>query len=71
MNKPLESKVRDTVRWLRTTWRKLDRLHRFVAFSTGKDSLALSAMLYEAVGDEEPPCLYVHPLLSKLGQVCD
>jgi len=31
-----------------------------VAFSTGKDSLALAAMLYEAVGEEQPPCLYVH-----------
>lgn len=69
MNKPLESKVRQTVRWLRNTWRKLEHLHRFVAFSTGKDSLALSAMLYEAVGDEEPPCLYVHHDLEFPGNV--
>lgn len=60
MNKPLYEKVRETVRWLRASWQKLNHLHRFVAFSTGKDSLALSAMLYEAVGDERPVCLYVH-----------
>jgi 3'-phosphoadenosine 5'-phosphosulfate sulfotransferase (PAPS reductase)/FAD synthetase len=31
-----------------------------VAFSTGKDSLAMTAMLYEAVAPEKPICLYSH-----------
>ncbi len=60
MNRSLGSKVRSTVAYLAQTWRKLEGRHRFVAFSTGKDSLALAAMLYEAVGEERPPCLYSH-----------
>ena len=60
MNKALESKVKTTITRLRETWRKLEGKHRFVAFSTGKDSLAVAAMLYEAVGSERPPCLYSH-----------
>jgi 3'-phosphoadenosine 5'-phosphosulfate sulfotransferase (PAPS reductase)/FAD synthetase len=60
MNKALEGKVRETVLWLRGAWRKCSDFHRFAAFSTGKDSLALMAMLYEAVGEDCPPCLYVH-----------
>lgn len=60
MNKPLDRKVRETVSWLRKAWQRCSSIHPFVAFSTGKDSLALAAMLYEAVGEELPPCLYVH-----------
>lgn len=60
MNKALETKVKETVARLREVWRKLEGRHRFVAFSTGKDSLAVAAMLYEAVGAERPPCLYSH-----------
>ena len=60
MNKPLETKVNETVLKLREVWRKLEGRHCFVAFSTGKDSLAVAAMLYEAVGAERPACLYSH-----------
>jgi 3'-phosphoadenosine 5'-phosphosulfate sulfotransferase (PAPS reductase)/FAD synthetase len=60
VNKTLESKVRNTVSQLRETWHKLEGRHRFIAFSTGKDSLAVAAMLYEAVGSEHPLCLYSH-----------
>jgi len=60
MNRPLRTKVEKSVRWLREIWKRTEGRHRFVAFSTGKDSLALAAMLYEAVGHERPPCLYVH-----------
>jgi 3'-phosphoadenosine 5'-phosphosulfate sulfotransferase (PAPS reductase)/FAD synthetase len=60
MNKALESKVKTTIARLREIWRTLEDKHRFVAFSTGKDSLAVAAMLYEAVGSEHPPCLYSH-----------
>ncbi len=35
-----------------------------MAFSTGKDSLAMTAMLYEAVGPEKPVCLYSHHALE-------
>lgn len=60
MRKPLNDKVRDTVRSLREVWAKIGDKHAFVAFSTGKDSLALAAILYEAVEPEQPVCLYVH-----------
>jgi len=60
MQKPLVEKVRETVKRLRDLWPRLEGRHRFVAFSTGKDSLALAAMLYEAVGPDRPPCLYAH-----------
>jgi len=60
MDKPLTTKVQKTIRALRETWRKLEGKKRFVAFSTGKDSLALTAMLYEAVGEDRPACLYAH-----------
>jgi 3'-phosphoadenosine 5'-phosphosulfate sulfotransferase (PAPS reductase)/FAD synthetase len=60
MNRALESKVELAIASLREIWRKLDGKHRFVAFSTGKDSLAVAAMLYEAVAPERPPCLYSH-----------
>ena len=60
MRSTLHAKVKATVLRLRETWRRLEGKRRFVAFSTGKDSLALAAMLYEAVAPERPPCLYSH-----------
>ena len=60
MRKPLRSKVQEAIQSLRLIWPKVADRHRFVAFSTGKDSLALAAMLYEAVEPERPTCLYVH-----------
>lgn len=59
MNQPLDSKVQRTVRWLRNIWKRTEGRPRFVAFSAGKDSLVLAAMLYEAVEEESPPCLHV------------
>ena len=29
----------------------------FIAFSTGKDSLAMAAMIYEAIAPDKLPCL--------------
>lgn len=69
MNKPLERKVRDSVTRLRHIWRSLDGFHSFIAFSTGKDSLALAAILYEAMPEEPAPCLYVHHKLEFPGNV--
>ena len=60
MQKQLAAKVEDTVKYLRALWPRLESRHRFVAFSTGKDSLAMTAMLYEAVAPEKPTCLYSH-----------
>lgn len=60
MRKPLADKVNVTIQFLREIWPKLEGKLRFVGFSTGKDSLALAAMLYEAVGPERPTCLYAH-----------
>jgi len=64
VRKPLHAKVTGAVRTLRALWPKVADRHRFVAFSTGKDSLALAAMLYEAVEPERPTCLYVHHNLA-------
>ena len=49
MDQALKTKVAETVATLRSLWGTLEGKYRFVAFSTGKDSLALAAMLYEAV----------------------
>jgi len=66
---PLEAKVRETVRYLRDLWLRLENKCRFVAFSTGKDSLAMAAMLYEAVAPEKPICLYSHHELEFPGNL--
>jgi len=60
LRKPLADKVKETIQSLREIWPKLEGRHPFIGFSTGKDSLALAAMLYEAVGPERPTCLYAH-----------
>jgi 3'-phosphoadenosine 5'-phosphosulfate sulfotransferase (PAPS reductase)/FAD synthetase len=60
LRKPLADKVKETIQSLREIWPKIEGKLRFVGFSTGKDSLALAAMLYEAVGPERPACLYAH-----------
>lgn len=60
MREALTVKVRDTIKGLREAWARVEGRRRFVAFSTGKDSLALAAMLYEAVEPERPTCLYAH-----------
>jgi hypothetical protein len=69
MQKPLATKVRETVQYLRTLWPKLDDKHRFVAFSTGKDSLAMTAMLYEAVETEKPNYLLPKMKSSRLSEL--
>ena len=60
MQKPLATKVQETVQYLRKLWPRLEGKHRLIAFSTGKDSLAMTAMLYEAVESEKPICMYSH-----------
>ena len=60
MDKALRKKLVRTLAELRSLWKRLEGKQRFVAFSTGKDSLALAAMLYEAVEPEKPVCLYSH-----------
>lgn len=60
MRKTLAKKVQTAVRTMRENWPKLQGMHPFVAFSTGKDSLALAGMLYEAVDPERPACVYAH-----------
>jgi|GEM_PF-3324414 len=69
MTKPLATKVQATIRRIRDVWPKLESKHRFIAFSTGKDSLALAAMMYEALESEKPPCLYVHHELEFPGNL--
>ncbi len=60
MNTPLQNKVAETIRWLRDIWPRLEGKRPFIAFSTGKDSLALAAMVYEALEPMRPICLYAH-----------
>ena len=60
MNDALQSKVERTLGELRGIWTRFEGKQRFVGFSTGKDSLAVAAMLYEAVAPEKPACVYVH-----------
>ena len=60
MTPELDKKIDSTVERLRTLWATLKGRIPFVAFSTGKDSLAMAAMLYEAVAPEKPPCIYSH-----------
>jgi 3'-phosphoadenosine 5'-phosphosulfate sulfotransferase (PAPS reductase)/FAD synthetase len=60
VDQALKTKAAEAVTALRDLWERLQGKWRFVAFSTGKDSLALAAMLYEAVQAEEPICLYAH-----------
>lgn len=60
MEKPLAAKVEQVVRYLRGLWPRVEDKQRFVAFSTGKDSLAMAAMLYEAVAPQLPACVYAH-----------
>ncbi len=69
MKKPLTNKVAETVASLREIWSKTQDRTRFVGFSTGKDSLALAAMLYEAAEPERPACLYAHHDLEFSGNL--
>jgi 3'-phosphoadenosine 5'-phosphosulfate sulfotransferase (PAPS reductase)/FAD synthetase len=69
MNKPLNTKVRLTIRKLRDIWARMEGKYPFVGFSTGKDSLAMAALLYEAVEPEKPVCIYAHHDLEYPGNL--
>jgi len=60
VRKTLAAKVQTTITLIQRNYSKLKRGYPFIAFSTGKDSLAMAAMIYEAVEPEKLPCLYVH-----------
>jgi len=62
MNKPLRDKIRSALARMRMMRKASRSMTRFAAFSTGKDSLAMIAMLYEATEseNEKPACLYSH-----------
>jgi len=60
MNKTLTTKVKFTIKLIREIHSKLDFGYPFIAFSTGKDSLAMAALIYEALAPVKLPCLYVH-----------
>lgn len=60
MTKTLERKVKETISSIKSIYSKLKSEYVFIAFSTGKDSLAMAAMIYEAISPEKLPCLYVH-----------
>lgn len=60
MNKVLLGKVRDSIRDIKTIWPKLGHKKPFIAFSTGKDSLAMTGIIREALPSAQLPCLYSH-----------
>lgn len=60
MNKVLADKVHSTVNQIRKIWPRLEGKYPFIAFSTGKDSLAMAALIYEALEPGPPICLYSH-----------
>lgn len=60
MRKTLTTKVKNTIALIRRIYSKLEFGYPFIAFSTGKDSLAMTAMIYEAIAYEQLPCVYVH-----------
>lgn len=64
MNEALHKKIQGTIRDLRRIWKRFEGKQRFVGFSTGKDSLAVAAMLHEAITPEKPSCVYVHHALE-------
>ena len=69
MEKTLAAKVKNTIAWMRQIYSKLEHGYPFIAFSTGKDSLAMAAMIYEAIAPERLPCLYVHHNLEFPGNL--
>lgn len=60
MKKTLEAKVKRTIASIRKVYSKIEFGFPFIAFSTGKDSLAMAAMVYEAIIPDKLPCLYIH-----------
>ncbi len=60
MNKTLATKVKSTIVLIRQIYPKLEYGYPFIAFSTGKDSLAMAAIIYEAISPDKLPCLYIH-----------
>jgi len=69
MDKTLKMKVQKTIAWIQEIFPKLKQKYPFIAFSTGKDSLAMAAMIYEAIEPERPPCLYAHHNLEFPGNL--
>lgn len=60
MRKTLTTKVENAIALMQQIYPKLKDGYPFIAFSTGKDSLAMAAMIYEAIAPNKLPCLYVH-----------
>ena len=60
MSNVLKAKVEETKKQIRKIWPKLEGKYPFIAFSTGKDSLAMAAVMYEALEPDLPICLYSH-----------
>jgi len=60
MNKTLATKVKNTIALIQQIYPKLESGYPFIAFSTGKDSLAMAVMIYEAIAPDKLPCLYIH-----------
>jgi len=58
------TKVKSAIALIRQIYPSLESAYPFIAFSTGKDSLAMAAMIYEAIEPDKLPCLYVHHSLE-------
>lgn len=60
MDQVLTRKIKETIRHIQDIWSKLKDYYSFIAFSTGKDSLALTAIMYEALDNYPIECIYSH-----------
>lgn len=60
MEKVLLNKIKDKIQQFRQVYSRVKDWRPFIAFSTGKDSLAMASMLYEALESDTLPCVYVH-----------
>ncbi|MGA1980360.1 MAG: phosphoadenosine phosphosulfate reductase family protein [Sedimentisphaerales bacterium] len=56
--------MKNAIASIRQIYPRLESAYPFIAFSTGKDSLAMAAMIYEAIEPDKLPCLYVHHSLE-------
>lgn len=55
-----EDKIKNALNTIRMTLNSSVNHTPFIAFSGGKDSLAVAALVYEALAPKKIPCIYVH-----------
>jgi 3'-phosphoadenosine 5'-phosphosulfate sulfotransferase (PAPS reductase)/FAD synthetase len=58
MDKPLTAKIERAILFIRNIWPRIRYRNPFIAFSAGKDSLAMTALISEALESQSMPILY-------------